>query len=692
LVFTTNRLFRKTYKALQFVEEEVVERGIRCLFIKSGVDSADEKRWRTLLHIHAMTDEFVVAMYADNVRAAHEGHFDKQIVCGTLSFGYVGQPIPGEFTKRKKPRCRVVIDREIAPWVMQIFQWYVIDQFSINHIVQNLNANPSIPLGPKSTSGQWTHQAVRGVLKNPRYRGWWEYGVTHNIWQSKKDYSRQVACPEPLRSAQFEELRIISDELWYQAQQRLAEVNRSAVGRKPRDGNRRARPKLLNGLFHCPEHDQALYVGGSHGQYMFCKTCKGLLAADRPLYSHLPRKLALRLTCEKLASLVQEDEELVAQVIAACQQEAKRAQQPELSQKEALCKRENQLNMQIQFVLNNAGETEADQREAGESLKKLRRQRGEVAAEISRKEKASVKEVTIPDELEVRAMLRNLSNMLSSAALETGDHEIGPAREIMVLLTGGRIDLFQQGEPKAQRGWLQGRFQVNLLPYLVQQTFGAASPTRDHNKEITIDYRETSALEKECEHAKKLYDHGYLNSQIAAALGCARNWVTKLLRFWFDSRGLTMPDGRSRRSSLSRKQVQPTMYQQIADQAKALWDEGLADVQIAERLLCSAPTVVAAVTHWHASRGLKMPNHNDRRAALVERMESLFRQGRMIKEIAREVGMCSRSVTLLLRHRFGSLGQAMPDGRTRRAALAQRQEMEDQRQNANNPSAKSLPL
>ena len=34
LVFSTNRLSRKTYKALQFVEEEVVERGIRCVFVK----------------------------------------------------------------------------------------------------------------------------------------------------------------------------------------------------------------------------------------------------------------------------------------------------------------------------------------------------------------------------------------------------------------------------------------------------------------------------------------------------------------------------------------------------------------------------------------------------------------------------------------------------------------------------------
>src|SRR5262249_16021051 len=276
LVFTTNRLFRKTYKALQFIEEEVVERGIRCLFVKSGVDSADEKRWRTLLQIHAMTDEFVVGMYADNVRAAHEELFDHHLLFGKITFGYLAQPIPGQFTKRNRPRCRLLVDPESAKWVQNAFNWFVNDRLSIGEIVRRLNADSSVPLGPKCTSGHWTHQAVRGMLSNPRYRGWWFYGATQNVWQTKKDYSRQIARSEPLRSTQFEELRIVSDKLWYGAEKRLAEQDHTAVGRKPRDGNQASRPKLLNGLFRCAVHDRPLYVGGSHGQYLFCKSCRAM--------------------------------------------------------------------------------------------------------------------------------------------------------------------------------------------------------------------------------------------------------------------------------------------------------------------------------------------------------------------------------------------------------------------------------
>ena len=128
LVFATNRLFRKTYKALQFVEEEVVGRGIRCLFVKSGVDTADQNRWRMLLQIHAMTDEFVVGMYADNIRAAHEGLFDGGLVFGTITFGYLGREIPGRQNQAPATPPRPRGRSRRAAWVEQAFRWFVEDR------------------------------------------------------------------------------------------------------------------------------------------------------------------------------------------------------------------------------------------------------------------------------------------------------------------------------------------------------------------------------------------------------------------------------------------------------------------------------------------------------------------------------------------------------------------------------------
>src|SRR5207249_3560105 len=57
LVFTTNRLYRKMYKAMKFVEEEVVDRGLRCVFVKTGIDTAGSQTWRMPLQVNAMVDE-----------------------------------------------------------------------------------------------------------------------------------------------------------------------------------------------------------------------------------------------------------------------------------------------------------------------------------------------------------------------------------------------------------------------------------------------------------------------------------------------------------------------------------------------------------------------------------------------------------------------------------------------------------
>jgi hypothetical protein len=669
------------------VEEEVVDRGIRGIFPHSGVDTADADRWQMVLQFHAMMDEFVVGMYADHVRAAQEGLFDRQLVFGTISYSFRGVPIPGELTKRKRPRCRLEVDPITQPVVLQIFRWYVRERLSQGEIVRRLNDLPGIPLPPKCNSGAWTYQAVHDLLANPRYRGYWEYGKTQTRWQSKKDYARQILRDKPLRAAQIEELRIVPDDLRYGAAQRLAEEDRSAVGRKPRDGNRQSRPRLLHGLFRCPTHDQILYVGGVHGRYMFCKACKGLPVEKRPLYSQLPRQLALELTCQKLATLVEQDEGLVSQIIVACQAEAERAQQPDPTRIEALGKKEQQLTRKIEFVMQNPGETEADRRESAANLKGVRGERAAVRAEISLLEAGSSRTAHVPDAAEVRVLLSELDRVFAAASRGDLQDENGTAREILLLLTGGRIDLYQRGERRSQRGWLQGRCRIRLLANLVQRAVGVeATSLADPGTEIIIDYRKPSSLDGESERAKDFADQGLMHCQIAARMGCGRNWVTKLLEHWYTSRGLEMLDGRKRRKGLTRKQLDAPMYEQLAEPAKGLWDEGMADLQIAEQLGCSPPTAVAAIDYWHTARGLTAPSHAERRAALIDRMLVLYDAQRYIRDVAREVGMCTRSVTLLLRERLKSLGRPMVDGRKRRAMLeCNGQETEESQAETNEP-------
>ena len=132
MFFTTSRLFRKTYRTLEFVDRLHKSLQVRCIFVKSGVDTNDKGRWESILQMQSLFDQFVVSMYVSNIHAAQEGLLQKQMVFGTLSFGYLGQPIPGEITPRGKQRSRITIDSETSEIVKQIFHWYVHDRVSLD--------------------------------------------------------------------------------------------------------------------------------------------------------------------------------------------------------------------------------------------------------------------------------------------------------------------------------------------------------------------------------------------------------------------------------------------------------------------------------------------------------------------------------------------------------------------------------
>jgi len=61
-----------------------------------------------------------------------------------------------------------------------------------SHSGRRLTSDPAVPPPPKAPGRAWTHPSVRRLLRNPRYRGCWRYGVTETVWVSSKDYARQV--------------------------------------------------------------------------------------------------------------------------------------------------------------------------------------------------------------------------------------------------------------------------------------------------------------------------------------------------------------------------------------------------------------------------------------------------------------------------------------------------------------------
>lgn len=666
LFFATNRLFRKTYRTLEFVDEVHKSWGIRCVFVRSGVDTNDKNRWEMLLHMHSMIDQFVVTMYVENIRAAHEGLLEKRLAFGTMSFGYRGDPISGMTTVHGKPRCRIVVDEDTATIVRRVYDWFVNDGVAVNEIIRRLNADPNVPLPPRCTSGMWTRLAVTRLLKNTRYVGRWRYGVTESVYKTDADYVRQVVRLEPLKEVALEELRIVDEQTWLTAQTRIAkEANRNR-GRKPKDGDRQSRPRMLNGLFCCPEHEQRLHVGGPHGQSMICPKCSRLHANDRAIYSMLNRKLALRLTCKKAAILLQADPQLSVMVVSACRAAAEALQRPDPARIRRLRADEEQLQRSIEFCQRHPGETPEDEAETAETLRKLRYERNQILCDIADLEQAEQREIIVPTPIEVQQLIDNFHRILVTAATGEMTEDEEAAREIIDLITGGRIDLFQMGERKAKRGWLQGRFRVDIISVLLETVAGVRPGTEGCGIDVVIDYRTESLIDEQSEEAKRLYDEGLLNKEIAQKMNCSPANVTKLLFYWFDSRGLPRPDNRRRRAELEKKQTTIPLYQRVAGDVNRLVEDGYSDSTIARELGVSGFTVSRATAWSYRSRGQMVPTSSDRRQKKLERARLMYRRGMLIEDIAPKVGYSARGLTLALREYLEKLGETMPDGRSRR--------------------------
>ncbi len=659
IVFTTNRLYRKMYQSLMFVEEEIVDRGKRCVFVRSGIDTADSDDWRQRLQLHALIDEFLVQTIAKHVHAAHEGLLLQIRVFGTLTFGYTGEEIPGVTTRLGRPARRLIIDPETKKWVKKIFRWFTQFELSLAEIIRRLNAKGA-PLPPRSTTKRWTRLAVRGVLTNARYIGCWAYGSTKAVWLNKKSYSRQVPRDAPLREITIEDLRIIDDVTWAKAQERLHNLQQNA-GRHPKDGDRKSRPRVLNNLIYCEKHhEKALHVGNAYGKYMFCSVCRD--SAERFLFSQLPRKLALELICDRLAALIREDEDLIQKCITAAQETVEEFERPDPSRLADLNRQLVRLNGNIQFILDAPGETDEDQDENHKRLTALRRERATVQREIAEQEELAQRPLDIPNPDEIREQLDQFAEILQRAAESDDPEELAAARQIIRLITGGRIIASQCGERKQKRGWVRLRFSVNLLR-LISIPNDVSS---NGELEVEIDVLPPDTTEHESERVKKLYDAGLEIREIANQTGWHRNRVTKLLKYWFESRGLEMPNNRARRHQLPKKQEDLPVYQQIADEVHSLWFDGLSDSEMGRRFGCSDTTVQKAFVWWHTSRNLPVPNKESRRQALRERVKRLSDRRVPLKKIAKDVGVSDVTVRKLLKEWYADQGLSMPDGRTTR--------------------------
>lgn len=564
ILFGTNRLFRKSWRTLQFADRVHQSWKIRIIFIAQGIDTND-KKWELSLHAQAMIDQFVVSMYADNIRAAQEGLFERRLVFGSISYGYGGQPIEGEFSRTGKQRRRLVIDETTARVVRLIFDLYVNKRLFLNEIARVLNGDSSIPLPQRCSGGQWTDDTVRRVLTNSRYRGFWQYGVRESVYISEADYVGQVTRVEPLKEAQIEELRIIDDDLWFAAAQLIAQNGHGYGGRKSIDGDITSRPMTLNGLLCCDAHDRPLVVSGAFGRHMICPVCQFLPASERSLVSWLNRAVALRLLCQELSQRIVADVDLVEQVIKACRHAAEKHQRPNPTDESRLKISLEKVKRRIDFILKNPGDTEEEETKSTQVLRESRMERARFESELRGLQTARKERPKVPTAKEIRKVLKELTELLTCAGQSSDPADRAELRCLIEELVDGPIRMSQQGERKRQHGWLRGTLQLRLLSTLVNRISDGAAVCNDNGIEVSIDFKRPLSIDSQAEIAWRMHKEKKRHAEIAEVLGgCSKSYVTKLLKYHAEKHDLEWIDGRSLRLDFPHQNRKPAYSKELS--------------------------------------------------------------------------------------------------------------------------------
>jgi hypothetical protein len=373
--------------------------------------------------------------------------------------------------------------------------------------------------------------------------------MTGRVRQEPRD---DQECEKWVR--QLPHLCIVSDDTFEAAQAILRANEEKLGRRRRSDGrltgsptaNAAAHPRhLLSGLVRCAACGTPFQVGGTGGKYLVCRQ---YLAGSCSCKTLLPRGLAERMILQAIGERVLTSPAWRKAVRDALEA-AYRRQQEELpaalrETEHALAAVEDKIRRLVDQVENGL----ADPDVAG----RLATRRAEKQTLLKKREDARRAEEAAlppPSEVWVEEQLKSLRALLGSrepAAAHALRQLVGGQVVVEEVKQPGRKRHFLRGKFTIQT--------AALLAGVGGQQTAAASPNLppEAGEEIVLDFREPDSHEEIADQVKGLFDRGVSFDEMAAQFGCHRNTVAKAMAYWHEKRGLTAPDGRSCRTRLAR--------------------------------------------------------------------------------------------------------------------------------------------
>jgi DNA invertase Pin-like site-specific DNA recombinase len=608
-----SRLARDLILTLQVLRELVYGCKVRVVCIDEGLDTDQNENWQLLAAIFGVQNQQYLKTLAQNVFRGQTGVILDMLSVGDYCFGFMGEAIPGTEKQRKGrlkvPKKKYVIDWDKAEWVIRIFNWFVIDKKPLRWIARELNRHQA-PKDHRATTPQWYHQILLGLLSNRKYVGLWPWGEKKNVRDQMTGQMRQEK--RPIAEAEqwlrhFPDLAVIDHEIFAKAQKRLRE-NAVAHGKHRRangqlTGSSReshdAHPRHpLSGLIKCGHCGRRFNVGGTKGKYLFCP---GYPRGTCPCQTTLQRALAESLILNTIGDRVLSNPTWVEHLLALTLRSHQKLLSERPNRKQVVAEKLAEVEGAIQNLIANCEKGVVPELEV--RLSELRVDRDTYRAEQQQliADEESMKGP--PTRAWIEEGLSNLRSILSAQ---------GPAAaHALRALVGGSIVVTEVHRPGKKRHYLTGRMELRLVSIgdAVGVQLAASDLDCRMSEIIALDFRLPERHEQIADEAKRLWDDGLTEKEIAVKINCGRAMVSRALDDWYEKRNLVRPDGRSLRKRLKNRRKAELLQPRIME----LWDQDLSVNEIAERVDCCLEIVHEAVKNWHKDRDLPVPDGRARR-------------------------------------------------------------------------------
>jgi site-specific DNA recombinase len=232
--------------------QELYDSGVYIIGVADGIDTSKASAKIPVYFKGIMNELYLDDMKAKVVRGL-KGQLLRGYSTGGRIYGYKTEPIydPAgtidKFGRVKRYGCRISKDEAQVKIIKRIFDLRK-SGLGYRAIAHMLNAEEIPPPRADTISGSrhWSPGTIRDILRNKKYIGIWEYNKIRWIKKRVKGSRRSIQNrPSDWVVFNSEELRIVSDELFYQVNSEIrTHMHRNPVGKKK---------YLLSGLLVCAE-------------------------------------------------------------------------------------------------------------------------------------------------------------------------------------------------------------------------------------------------------------------------------------------------------------------------------------------------------------------------------------------------------------------------------------------------------